>query len=199
MFGIFGLAEAVNLLSRSGRYGHSQRANQLAYQITDQIAELLAVRRLPYCQGNNGVAFFHAQSGIDRDIAVTAGTRIPVGEEPDLFTHITTVAPHHEKFNAGISDIFHLESTVKNNPDAVLDIIKGAFRQGMRDFTFNLADSQFIRVTGYLVRRSDLQTYEDERRSRYHSTVLAANAVKRQKLFQRQSRVITSERNPGSG
>lgn len=202
MFGIFGLAEAVNLLSESagwsGRYGHSQRSNQLAYQITDKIAELLAARSLPYCQGNHGFALFHAQSGIDQDVAVTAGTRIPEGDEPDLFTHITTVAPHHQKFNAGISDIFHFESTVQNNPDAVLDIIKGAFQQGMRDFTFNLADSQFVRITGYLVRRSDLQTYEEEKRSRYNSTVLGANAVKRQKLLQRKRRVITSERSPGS-
>lgn len=202
MFGIFGLAEAVNLLSElgglAGRYGHDQRSNQLAYEITDKIAELLAKRSLPYCQGNNGFAYLHSQSGIDQDVSVTAGTRIPGGDEPDLLTHILTVAPHHKKFDAGISDIFHFDHTVINNPHAVLDIIKGAFQKGMRDFTFNLADGQFVRITGYLVRRSDLEMYETEKRSRYSSTVLGAGAVKQQDVLQRKRRVITSENSSGS-
>ncbi len=201
MFGIFGLAEAVNLLlEREGRrvkYGQNEEANQLSYQITDRIAQILAERSLPYCQGNGGRAFFHSQSGIDLDIEVTAGTRIPYGEEPDLYEHISAVAPHHCKFQAGISDIFHFERPVVNNPQAIIDVIKGAFRQGMREFTFNLADGEFVRITGYLVRRSDLVKYEENKRSRYDSTVLGSNAVKNQGIFQRKRRVINNEQNPG--
>lgn len=200
MFGIFGLAEAVNgLLERAGirgRYGHSEEANALSYAVTDRIARILGERKMPYCEGNGGYAFFHSQSGIDLDLDVTAGTRIPIGDEPELFRHIMAVAPHHRKFNAGISDIFHFENTVANNPEAAADIIKGAFKQGMRDFTFNLADSEFVRVTGYLVRRSDVEQYRRERRSRYDSTVLGSNAIDNQKILERQRRVISHEQNP---
>lgn len=200
MFGIFGLAEAVNfLMERSGehgRYGHSEVANELAYSITDAIAALLKEHILPYCAGNDGHAFLHSQSGIDSDLGVTAGTRIPIGDEPEMFQHIMTVAPHHHKFQAGISDIFHFESTVRRNPEALLDIIKGAFKQGMRDFTFNLTDGEFVRVTGYLVRRSDVEQYNRDKRSRYDSTVLGATAIQNQGILKR--RVINYEQNPGT-
>lgn len=201
MFGIYGLAEAVNLLmeraGKTGRYGHADDANQLSYAITDRIAQQLKERKLPYCEGNGGYAFFHSQSGIDLDLGVTAGTRIPIGDEPELYQHIMAVAPHHCKFSAGVSDIFHFDNTVVNNPAAAMDIIKGAFRQGMRDFTFNLADSEFVRVTGYLVRRSDVEQYRREQRSRYSSTVLGSNAIENQGILQRKKRVVSHEQNPG--
>ena len=37
-----------------------------------------------------------------------------------MLEHIQTVAPHHEYFPAGISDIFHVEDPVKNNPAAMV-------------------------------------------------------------------------------
>ncbi|MCK4261194.1 MAG: YjjI family glycine radical enzyme [Halanaerobiales bacterium] len=203
MFGIFGLAESVNLLlksvGKSGIYGQDEEANLLSYQITDTIAKILKERPVAYCEGNGGRAFFHSQSGIDLDLDATAGTRIPIGDEPeDLFKHIMAVAPHHQKFNAGISDIFNFENTAKNNPQAIMDIIKGAFKLKMRDFTLNLADSEFVRVTGYLVRRSDLEEFRKENRSRYDSTVLGYNAIENQGLFNRKKRVISNEQNSGA-
>ncbi len=48
------------------------------------------------------------------------------------------------------------DETAVRNPQAVVDVIRGAFRSGMRDFTFNLDSNDFIRITGYLVRKSDL-------------------------------------------
>lgn len=200
MFGIFGMSEAVNLLmereGKEGKYGHDSEANQLSYQITDLIREILDQRPVPYCEGNGGRVYFHSQSGIDMDLQETAGTRLPYGEEPELFEHISAVAPHHHKFQSGISDIFHFEETVKYNPQAVVDIIKGAFAQGMREFTFNLADGEFVRITGYLVRRSDIEIYEKEKRSRYSSTVLGATAVANQGILTRKRRVINNEQSP---
>ncbi len=203
MFGIFGLAETVNLLmesqGKSAIYGQNEEANQLSYQITDIIAQILRDRPVAYCEGNYGRAFFHSQSGIDLDLDATAGSRIPIGDEPeDLFKHIMAVAPHHRKFNAGVSDIFNFEKTVKNNPEAVKDIIKGAFKQGMRDFTLNVAEGEFVRVTGYLVRRSDLEQFDKENRSRYDSTVLGYNAIANQGLLNRKRRVISNEQTPGT-
>lgn len=164
MFGVFGLAECVNLLmayegrDREGaaRYGHDAAADEVAIRVVERLAELVASRPMPYCEGGGGYCYLHAQSGIDLDSDVTAGTRIPVGDEPDLLGHITTCAPHHRLFAAGVSDVFHMDETALRNPQAMVDIIRGAFASGMRDFTFNLDSNEFIRITGYLVRKSDL-------------------------------------------
>jgi len=179
MFGVFGLAEAVDLLIEheggSGRYGHDPDAAAISYRITERVAELVAARPIPYCEGGGGRCYLHAQSGIDTDDHVTAGTRIPVGEEPDMLTHLTTCAPHHRLFAAGVSDIVHVDDTARRNPQAVVDIIRGAFAIGMRDFTFNLDDNEFIRITGYLVRKSDLVDI-DARGARHGSDLLAAGS-----------------------
>lgn len=179
MFGIFGLAEAVDLLmaheGSSGRYGQDPAAAAMSYRITERVAELVGDRPMPYCVGGGGRCYLHSQSGIDSDVGVTAGTRIPVGDEPGLLDHITVCAPHHHLFAAGISDVFHLDETAVRNPAAVVDIIRGAFSTGMRDFTFNLDSNEFIRITGYLVRKSDLVDIE-ARGARHGSDLLGAGA-----------------------
>jgi hypothetical protein len=78
-----------------------------------------------------------------------------------MLEHIATCAPHHHLFAAGVSDIFHVDETAVRNPQAVVDIIRGAFTSGMRDFTFNLDSNEFVRITGYLVRKSDLVQVAD--------------------------------------
>jgi YjjI family glycine radical enzyme len=200
MYGIYGLAEAVDLLmeaaGKSGRYGHDEEANELSYRITRRIAELVAARPMPYCEGNDGRAFMHSQSGIDSDLEVTAGTRIPIGEEPEMFEHIRAVAPHHDLFQAGVSDIFHVEDTVRRNPSAMVDIIRGAFHEGMRDFTFNLATNGFIRITGYLVRKCDIEHF-DEVGARHGSSIFAAGSVKNSHVTERYvKRVLSRESSP---
>ncbi len=200
MFGVFGLAEAVDLLvaaeGRTGRYGHDRHADELSHRITRRVAELVAGRPLPYCEGHAGRAFLHSQSGIDTDIGVTAGTRIPIGDEPGMLEHIRTVAPHHDLFPAGISDIFHVEDTVRRNPRAMVDIIRGAFAAGMRDFTFNLATNGFIRITGYLVRKSDLEDFDSEG-ARHGSTTFAAGAERNSHVTGRRvKRVVSRESSP---
>jgi YjjI family glycine radical enzyme len=184
MFGIFGLAECVNLLmayderDRNGeaRYGHDAEADALAVRVVERVAELVAARPMPYCEGGDGRCYLHSQSGIDLDEAVTAGTRIPIGDEPDMLEHIRTCAPHHHLFASGISDIFHVDETAVRNPEAVVDIIRGAFVSGMRDFTFNLDGNEFVRITGYLVRKSDLATIGDAGAVRHASDHLAAGS-----------------------
>lgn len=139
-----------------GRYGYDEAADELAEQILRRVADLVAARPLPYCEGNGGRALLHIQSGIDSDDGVTAGCRIPVGTEPPLLRHLQSIAPHHVLFPAGISDVLAFDETARRNPQAVVDVIRGAFRTGLRDFTFNLDSNDFIRITGYLVRKSDL-------------------------------------------
>ena len=107
-----------------------------------------------------------------------------------------TVAPHHKYFAAGISDVLSFDETVVRNPDAVVDIIRGAFAQGMRDFTFNLDSNDFIRITGYLVRKSDLAKVHAEG-VRHSSTGLGAGAVEFSHVDDRAvKRVVSLESSP---
>ena len=193
MFGIFGLAECVNLLmeyegrDRDGeaRYGHDAAADALAQLVVQRVAALVARRPIPYCEGGGGYAYLHSQGGIDLDDHVTAGTRIPVGDEPGMFEHISTCAPHHRFFAAGISDIFHVDETAVRNPQAVVDVIRGAMATGMRDFTFNLDSNEFVRITGYLVRKSDLVKIAAGEGARHSSDYLAAGSENAYHLTQR--------------
>ena len=201
MFGIFGLAEAVNLLQEraglSGRYGHDAVANALAQRLSERVAALVAARPLPYCEGFAGRALLHSQSGIDADIGVSAGTRIPIGQEPGLYEHLQAVAPHHRLFASGVSDIVHFDETARRNPAAVVDIIRGAFALGMREFTFNLDSNGFIRITGYLVRKRDLAAIAEG--ARHGSTVLGHGSESEAHCSQRASkRIIAAERRAGS-
>jgi YjjI family glycine radical enzyme len=196
MFGIFGLAEAVDLLmerdGREGTYGHSSEADALSYRLTQTVADLVAVRPMPYCDGGGGRCYLHSQSGIDSDVGVTAGTRIPVGAEPGLYEHLRTVAPHHRLFASGVSDVLSMDDTATRNPQAMVDIIRGALREGMRDVTFNLDSNEFVRVTGYLVRKSDLARAAEG--TRHGSDQLAAGAEANTHMTQRAvKRVISQE------
>lgn len=200
MFGVYGLAEAVSLVLEhegvSARYGEDDVADELAEQILRRVAELVEARALPYCEGNHGRAFLHSQSGIDSDVDVTAGCRVPVGDEPSLVRHLRTIAPHHELFPAGISDVLAFDETARRNPDAVVDVIRGAFRSGLRDFTFNLDSNDFIRITGYLVRKSDLARIDHG--ARHDSTFLGAGSVEQSHVDKRApKRVIAHELDAG--
>jgi YjjI family glycine radical enzyme len=203
MFGIFGLAEAVDLLrERDGgtdaHYGKDKAANELSYRIVERVAALVASRPMPYCEGNGGRCFLHSQSGIDLDQGVTAGTRIPVGTEPPLVDHLLAVAPHHQWFASGVSDVLAFDDTARRNPQAVVDVIRGAFAVGMRDFTFNLDSNDFIRITGYLVRKSDLAMLPAEG-ARHSSTYLAAGSVANSHVTERApKRVISGESAAGA-
>jgi hypothetical protein len=152
---------------------------------------------MPYSNGGGGRCYLHSQGGIDLDDHVTAGTRIPVGDEPPLLDHITTCAPLHHLFAAGVSDIFHVDDTAVRNPKAMVDIIRGAFASGMRDFTFNLDSNEFVRITGYLVRKRDLASIAHDSTARHASDHLAAGSENAYHLTQRTvKRIGCNERDP---
>lgn len=198
MFGIYGLAECVDQLisatGGTGRYGHDAEATVLGWRIVERLDELVATTPMPYCEGNDGTAFLHSQAGLDSDLGVTAGTRIPIGSEPPLHEHLFAVAPMHTYFPSGVSDILHFDETAVRNPHAVVDVIRGALASGMRDVTFNLDSNDFIRITGYLVRKSDLQALGESGVARHGSDVLAAGSVANSHVTQRRvKRVISAE------
>ncbi|MEM9579864.1 MAG: YjjI family glycine radical enzyme [Pseudomonadota bacterium] len=195
MFGIFAMAEAVNTLQdkagHPGRYGHDAGANALGHRISARLAELVAAR--PIAHVWNGRAMLHSQAGLSTDKDLTPGVRIPYGTEPDPISHVRALAPHHRYYPSGISEILTLDETVKANPQAVLDLCKGALAMGFREFTANVASNDLVRVTGYMIRLSDIQKFNAELGSRTNTTALGAEAADVTAILERKPRVIAHE------
>ncbi len=178
--GVFGLAEAVNwLMEQKGRgeavYGSDPEANETAALLTARVGEELEKHPAVYSAGWHDRVLYHAQVGISSDLGLTPGTRIPGGQEPPLYEHLLCEAPHHACIPGGVSTILEFDQTARENLDAVLDIAGGAMQTGIRTLSVGSRDSEFIRVTGYLVRRSDLEGYREERANRYSTAVYGAS------------------------
>ncbi len=201
MYGIFAMAEAVNVLQdmegREGRYGFDETANALGHRISAAIAA--AVRDRPLHNVWRGRALLHSQAGLSDDIDATPGVRIPYGTEPDPVTHVQALAPHHQYYEAGISEILTVDESVTNNPEALVQLCKGAFANGFREFTVNVASNDLVRVTGYMVRLSDIRKFREKQGSRSNTTVLGAEAADMTGILDRKPRVVGNELNPGYG
>lgn len=192
MFGMVGLAECVNQLIKpektEDRYGRGKETNDLAYEIVCRLEEEVNKHENRYCETTNGRFLLHAQVGIDSDIGVSPGCRIPIGEEPELGEHIIQSAVFHKFFPSGISDVFSFDSTVKQNPQYILDIIKGAFKQNMRYFPFYSNDSDVVRITGYLVKKTDMEKLDSGKAVLIDNVVLGLGAARNQKVLTRKVR-----------
>lgn len=201
MFGVFAMAEAVDLLQakmgRSGKYGHDEAANTLGYRISETLQGLVASR--PLANVWRGRAMLHAQAGLSTDTGFTPGLRIAYGSEPEPVSHVLALAPHHGYYASGVSEILTLDETVKANPEAIFNLCKGAFEQGFREFTANIGGNELVRVTGYLVRARDLKDYAAEGGSRTNTTSLAAEAAEKTDILKRRPRVIANEFLAGEG
>lgn len=189
MFGMVGLAECVNqvlhLTDPNERYGHGKEAEAFALDVLDRIHSQVEAFQPKY-----GKFDLHGQVGISTDWGVTPNTRIPVGEEPSLPEQLLFTAKTQKHFAAGIGELFPFEETAKNNPRAVLDIIRGAFGQGMRYFSFYSDTTDVIRITGYLVKRSDIEKYDAGERCVGNSTILGSGASKGLRIFDRSVRDV---------
>lgn len=160
MFGVTGLAECVNtLLKDEGlKYGHDRKADDLGVTIMEKIEEVVNSFRAEYTPLTDYHFVLHAQVGLDSDKGITSGVRIPVGDEPESFIdHLKHSGRYHRFFPAGVGDIFPIADNVKQNPAALLDIVKGAFKNGVHYLSFYSANTDLVRITGYLVKRSEME------------------------------------------
>lgn len=193
MFGITGMAECVNyLLRESGaRYGHDAAADDLAQQILDAVQARVNTMKAA-CSPLYGNRFvLHAQVGLDSDHGVTSGVRIPVGEEPeDFFAHLRHSGRYHSYFPAGVGDIFPIADGVGKNPAALLDVVKGAFAGGMRYMSFYSADTDLVRITGYLVKRSEMEKFRKDEAVLQNTTQLGAPCYDDNRLADRRVRMV---------
>jgi len=192
MFGMFGLAECVNHFINSerqvDRFGHSVRANDLGHTIISSLEKEVNKYNNPYCKFSEGKYLLHAQVGIDTDYCISPGCRIPIGEEPEIHEHIIQAARFHKFFPSGVGDIFNFDSTVKNNPQYILDIIKGAFSHKMRYFSLYSTDCDVIRITGYLVKRSEMEKLDSGKQVLRDTVILGLGAVKNSRILERKVR-----------
>jgi YjjI family glycine radical enzyme len=193
MFGIFGMAEAVEALLGQQGYGHDEAANQFSYRISARLAEI--VEGTPVTHGLSGRALLHSQAGISLDKDVTPGVRIPYGAEPDPVSYIKATVPHHQYYPSGISDILTIDETVKSNPEAMFNLCKGALALGMREFSANVDSNDLVRVTGYMVKLSDIAKFR-ECGSRTNTTFLGSEAAQNTGILERRPRVVSQEMNP---
>ena len=191
MFGIYGMAEAVNhLLADKTEYGRDPAANQLALTITQALSDIVTQTPVNYGLANR--ALLHSQGGLSIDTQTTPGIRIRYGQEPDPVSHLLALAPQHAYYHSGVSDILTLDETIKANPQALTDLCLGAFAHGMREFTANTQGTDLVRITGYMVKKSDLEAYYQQG-SRTNTTALGAEACTETKVTQRTPRVVSHE------
>ncbi len=192
MFGLVGLAEAVNTLLEkedvSDRFGHSQIADDLGEEIIRHLNGYVDAHYNAHLLASNGRYLLHAQVGIDTDSGTSPGCRIPIGEEPQIHEHVVQAGRYHKYFPSGIGDIFSFDETTKNNPEYVLDIIKGAFKSGMRYFSAYGSDADVIRITGYLVKRSEMEKLDRGEQVLRDTVALGLGSVKNQHILERKVR-----------
>lgn len=181
MFGMVGLAECCNHLlgikdAKLG-FGLNEEANQLGVKIVQTIEEFVAHKEAKYCESTNNRYRLHAQVGLDSDGRENSpGCRIPIGCEPEMFEQINHSTLFHKYFPTGIGDIFKFEETWIQTPMALVDIIKGALKSGMRYFSGYLANNDVVRVTGYLVKKSELAKLDAHQQSLNNVSIFGKGA-----------------------
>lgn len=191
MFGITGLAECANTLinDTDKKYGEDPEVDALADRIMHKISEFLEMAPAKYSKIVGSRFMLHAQVGLESDHGITSGVRIPVGDEPEnMFTHLRHSARFHHLITSGCGDIFPIETTARDNPAAVLDIVKGAFKEGVKYMSFYEENSDLVRITGYLVKRSEMEKYHNNEVVLQNTTHLGAPNYEENRLANRKVR-----------
>ncbi|WMM24780.1 YjjI family glycine radical enzyme [Tissierella sp. MB52-C2] len=189
LFGVVGLHECIETLSaKEGKtlvLGTDKEAKELGVKIMDQVEELVNNFTSKYSPVWNNKFMLHAQVGAANDKGTTAGTRIQIGKEPDIYQHIRTAARLQQYFPSGTGDHFPFESTAEKNPKAILDIFRGAFKLNMRYISCYKEDGDLIRVTGYLVKKSDLEKFNRGEQVSYDTVQYAQDPLNEYGILER--------------
>ena len=192
MFGMVGLAECVNQLigaeKKEDRFGWSEYADELGLKIIQKLQDYVHNYKTKYCEITDGHYVLHAQVGIDTDYGISPGCRIPIGDEPALPKHIKQTAKFHPYFKSGIGDIFPFDEMSAKNPSSILDIIKGSFKEGMRYFSVYSTEADVIRITGYLVKKSEMEKLHNNEQVIQQTVVFGLGARENSKILERKIR-----------
>lgn len=197
LFGMVGMCECVNTLmgyeGKTERFGHSEEADRLGVEIMDAIKAQVEAHENKYCPYFNNHFMLHAQVGMDSDVNVSPGARIAIGEEIPLHQHLRQAGLFHPYFPSGCGDIFPFDTTSAKNPAAILDIIKGSFQVGIRYFSTYTSDSDVIRITGYLVKKSDIAMLEKQQPVVNDTVVLGMGSAHNNRILERKVRSLSED------
>jgi YjjI family glycine radical enzyme len=186
--------ECVNILmekdGKTGTYGYSEEADALAKRILDKLTECVESYESRYCDVTNHRFSLHAQVGISEDYSISPGVRIAIGDELPLHEHLIHCSQFHPYFKSGVGDIFPFDETAKRNPEALLDMIKGGFEMGMRYFSTYGDDADVIRITGYLVKKSDIAKLDAGVAVQQANAMWGLGEVKNSRIYERKVRSL---------
>lgn len=195
MFAIVGLADAVNaMLEAEGldeTFGKSKRGDLIGHTIMQKIQKVVDAHEGLYVSRTNNRYLLHAQVGAalsDEDVLNTPAHRVKVGQEPTLLEHLKHSAPFHQYFPSGTGDLFAFDQTYENHPDAIVDIIDGAFASGYRYITTYMKDTDLIRVTGYLVKKSEVAKLNADQAVLRDTTLFGMTTNENNQVFDRKLR-----------
>lgn len=194
LFGVVGLHECVEALAKfegiESEYGKDDFANNLGIEVMDFIEKRVGNFESKYSKFWNNRYMLHSQVGAQDDDGNSAGVRIQIGKEVPMYAHIRHSALYHKYFPSGIGDHFPFDETAEKNPAAVLDIFKAAFNLNMRYISCYGDSGDLIRVTGYLVKKSDMQKFIDGERVSYDTVQYARDAFEKYHLLERKVRDV---------
>lgn len=192
MFGLIGLSDCVNKLLEikgiNGVFGKSEEADDLAIKILEFIKIRVDKHKGVYTPYTGGKYILHGQVGaslMDEDDFNTPAHRISVGNEPELPEHLNQAAKFHEFFPSGTGDVFRFDQTYFNNINALKDILLGSFNKNFRYLSFYGANSDLVRVTGYLVKRSEVEKLKNNEVVRRSTTAFGKGTNERARVFDR--------------
>lgn len=192
LFGMVGMHECVNKLMELDNkklcFGKDQDANELGVKILDLIKERVDSFESKYGKIWGNRFILHSQVGAAGDEGTTAGVRIAIGEEIPLYDHLRQAGMFHKYFPSGIGDHFPFDHTANENPQAVLDIFNGGFAAGMRYISVYPEDGDLIRVTGYLVKKSDLEKINSGKQVSYDTIQYAQDPLNKYGILHRKVR-----------
>ena len=195
MFAIVGLADAVNrLLELEGldeTFGTSSRGDEIAHRILESLEVLVSKHVGKYVSRTDNKYLLHAQVGAsisEEDIFNTPAHRIKVGQEPSLVEHLKQSAQFHKYFPSGTGDLYAFDQTWEEHPDAIMDIVNGAFDSGYRYITTYMKNTDLIRVTGYLVKKSEVEKVANNKAVLRDTSALGLGTNDNSKVFDRKLR-----------
>lgn len=195
MFAIVGLADAVNhMLGQEGidaTFGQSDRGDEIGHLIMTTIEKEVKAHEGKYMGRTGGHYLLHAQVGAnihEEDYNNTPAHRIKVGQEPSLLEHLKQSAPFHQYFPSGTGDLFAFDQTYVDHTDAVVDIIDGAFASGYRYITTYMKNTDLVRVTGYLVKKSEVEKLRKDQAVLRDTTVFGMGTDDNASVFNRKLR-----------
>ncbi len=79
---------------------------------------------------------------------------------------------------------------MEQNPAALLDVVKGAFALGVHYMSFYSADTDLVRITGYLVKRSEMEKFRAHQVVLQNTTHLGTANYDVNRLAQRKVRMV---------